>query len=227
MQLKILSWNIWYDCKFQETIKFLKTSNADIIGLQEVVSNDLTRDVIGYLKKFGYDHVFSPALKLEDDRTVGNAIFSKYKIIKNEVYNLSEEKSRNAVKVEVNINRKVLNIFNTHLLHTHQKFSAIQDTQVDSLIKVLPSDHLVLMGDFNAIPDSSVIRKMRDVLVDTDPSSKPTWSIYPEGCPTCNPQALDTRLDYIFTSKDMKTHSFNVEQANGSDHLPISVFFEI
>ena len=83
------------------------------------------------------------------------------------------------------------------------------------------------MGDFNATPESETIRKMSEVLVDTDPTSAPTWSVYPAGCLVCNPQAIDTRLDYIFTTPDIKTSSFKVEQSKGSDHLPISVIAEI
>ena len=83
------------------------------------------------------------------------------------------------------------------------------------------------MGDFNATPESPVIKSIQKVLVDSDPSSTPTWSVYPEGCRICNPQKLDTCLDYIFTSIDLKTSSFKVEESKASDHLPISVVVEI
>ena len=83
------------------------------------------------------------------------------------------------------------------------------------------------MGDFNATPDSAVIQKMRNVLNDSDPLSTPTWSVYPEGCKTCHPLDVNTRLDYIFTTKDIKTSEFHVEHSKASDHLPVSVMVEI
>lgn len=228
MQLKILSWNIWYHGNFAPIAEFLKASDADIIGVQELVLDDPIRDTVGYLKKFGYDAVCAPVKKLEDGRTMCNAIFSKQKILASEIYTLSEMQSRNAVRADIQVGETTLHIFSTHLLHTDQKASTIQDTQVDNLIKVVPSDHTIVMGDFNATPDSSVIQKMRGVMVDTDLTEKPTLNADLFDCPECDLKTIaGTRLDYIFTSKDMNTDSFNVEHAKGSDHLPISVIIEV
>lgn len=228
MQLKILSWNIWYHGNFAPIAEFLKASDADIIGVQELVLDDPTRDTVGYLKKLGYDSVCAPVKKIEDGRTMCNAIFSKHKIMASEIYTLSEMKSRNAVRAEIKVGTVTLDIFSTHLLHTDQKPSATQDEQVDRLIKVLPADHAIVMGDFNATPDSSVIQKMRETMVDTDPAETPTLNADLFDCPDCDPKNIaDTRLDYIFTSKDVKTSAFKVEHASGSDHFPISVIIEI
>lgn len=84
-----------------------------------------------------------------------------------------------------------------------------------------------MTGDFNAISESKTIKIMKKKLVDSDPSSKPTWSMYPEGCIVCNPQKVDIRLDYIFVSKDISVKSFRVGKSKGSDHLPISAVIEI
>lgn len=228
MQLKILSWNIWYDGHFDQISDFLRSSEADIIGLQEVVPNDPTRDVIGYLKKLGYDSLFAPALTLEDGRIVGNAIFSRHKILCNKTHILSEEKSRVALETDILVGNTTLHIFNLHLVHTHQQISETQNTQVGSLIRILPKDYTIVIGDFNAIPGTPVIQKIHEVMVDTDPTSTPTLHIDLFDCSGCDPKTVaNTRLDYIFTSKDIKTHSFKVEHSNGSDHLPISVLFEI
>ena len=83
------------------------------------------------------------------------------------------------------------------------------------------------MGDFNATSDSKTILKVKESFIDVDSNNEPTWSVYPEGCVTCNPQKIDIRLDYIFTTKDIKTHSYRVEDSKGSDHLPISVMAEL
>ena len=84
------------------------------------------------------------------------------------------------------------------------------------------------MGDFNATPEMTPIKLMREMLVDTDPVSSPTLDVPLFDCKVCEQAALpSTRLDYIFASKDLKTHSFKVEGPHGSDHLPISVVLEI
>src|SRR3989344_2312671 len=229
MQLKIVSWNIWMDCYFDQVKRFLRTSDADIIGLQEVKDTDPNRDIIGYLTSLGYQHVFAPVKKDWGDKTYndGPAIFSKYNIRAREIYNLSEINNRVAVRADIEIGPAVVHIFSTHLIHTHQQPSEEQESQVGSLIKVLPANQTIVVGDFNATPESKAIQKMKEVLADTDPLSTPTWSVYPEGCSTCKPQSIDTRLDYIFTSKGIKKNSFKVENSNGSDHLPISVMVEI
>jgi endonuclease/exonuclease/phosphatase family metal-dependent hydrolase len=230
MQIKILSWNIWYDGYFDEISKFLKESNADIIGLQEVVPENKSRDVITFLKKLGYKHAFSAAMEIRNDgRIMGNAIFSKYEILSSNTYLLSETESRNAVHSEIKIAGKTLNVFCTHLLHTHQEPSEIQELQIENLIKALPRENTILMGDFNATPKSTSIKKISEVLLNTDNSSAITWdaSYAKSICPVCTPKAVKDRLDYIFLSKDLKANSFKIEDSKGSDHLAVSVNIEI
>lgn len=229
MQLKVLSWNIWTDGNFDQVVDFLKRSNADIIGLQEIVDNDPKRDVIGLLKQLGYQHVFAPVEKDWGDRIMkdGPAVFSKHKIANTETFILSKTESRAAAKAEIQIGTETLSVFSTHLVHTHQEHSDLQDEQATNLTKLIPQEHAILMGDFNAQPTSTAIKIVRKILVDADQDSKPTWSVYPEGCTVCNPQAIKTKLDYIFATKDLNTTGFKVENSKASDHLPISVIIEI
>jgi len=228
MRLKILSWNIWIDGYFDQIVDSLKNSNADIIGLQEVQTDDPGRNVIGFLTKLGYSHVFAPVPKTGKRKVNdGPAVFSRHSIFSSETYTLSETNSRMAVRADVQVGTEVLHVFSTHLLHTHQQHSDVQNEQVENLIKLLPHERTIVMGDFNATPDSEVIRSVRSVLNDSDLSSAPTWSVYPEGCDVCDPQSIDTRLDYIFTTPDLKTFSPAVGSSKGSDHLPISVMLGV
>jgi endonuclease/exonuclease/phosphatase family metal-dependent hydrolase len=229
MDIKILSWNIWIDGHLEEIKNLLQQMEADIIGLQEVKDDDPSLDVINYLTEQGYQHIFAPIRKTWGDKVYndGPAVFSKYPILMSQTYLLSKENARGAARADIQVGEKVLHVFSTHLLHTHQKYSEIQTEQVESLINLLPPDNTIVMGDFNATPDSNAIKRMRDELIDTDPSSAPTWSVYPEGCSECKPQKIDTRLDYIFVSPDIKTMSPKVESSKGSDHLPISVTISI
>ena len=160
-------------------------------------------------------------------RSDGPAVFSKYPIRAKETHLLSEENARAAVRADIEIEGKIIHVFSTHLIHTHQKDSPLQEAQVEKLISLVPKENSIVMGDFNATPHSTAIQKMKKVFTDTDSASKPTWSVYPEGCSTCKPQAIDTRLDYIFTTPDIATDSFKVENSDASDHLPVSVFVEI
>ena len=228
MTLNILSWNIWWDGYFDEVSRFLNECDADIIGLQEVVPEDKTRDVIGFLTGLGYQHALSPLLKISDGRMIGNAVFSKHPIGESRNYILSENNRRTAVRADIKIGDRLLHVVSTHLFHPHfRQPSPEQEMQAENLIKALPSERTIVIGDFNATPDSEAVRKMRAVLADTDPASAPTWSVYPEGCKTCDPQGVNTRFDYIFVSKDLTATNFKVHASKGSDHLPISTTIEI
>lgn len=229
MKIKVLSWNIWIDCYFDQVKSFLKSASADIIGLQEVLPDDPKRDVVGLLEKLGYKSVYSPFKHYWGKRAYHDApgIFTKFPILKTEKIVLSKKDSRIAVRADIKVGGKTLHTFSTHLIHTHQQESEVQEEQAQTLIKNLLVENTIVMGDFNAAPESSTIISMKKVLVDSDPSSKPTWSVYPEGCLVCYPHAINIRLDYIFTGKDLKTSAFKVENSKGSDHLPVSVSLEI
>lgn len=224
--MKILSWNIWIDGYLDQVHTYLKNSNADIIALQEVTqekdgSNNIAKIVAGEL---GYDFIFDPTMEGELNGKIvdwGKAIISRYKITEYKAYELSQKERRTALKATIQINGTFLHVFSVHLLHTHQQDNEIQTLQVENLIKVLPKENVLVMGDFNATPDSKVIKKMEEYLSNADFKSTPTWSMYAEGCPVCMLAEVNTCLDYIFISKDIKVKSFEVGQSRGSDHLPI------
>lgn len=227
MKLKVLSWNIWLDGDLNGVVEFIKTADADIIGMQEVIP-EREPNILESLSALGYQHAFSKVMELRrGGEKMGNAVFSRHKLLTSYTRVLSEEQRRVAEDIVLEIDGVQLRVFNTHLLHTHQKQSDIQDIQVETLLKFVPGGRAIVMGDFNATSDSGVLKKMTNVLNNTDPSNAPTWSMYPAGCHVCNPQAVDTRLDYIFASKDLRTSEPKVGHSKASDHLPISVTVEL
>ncbi len=229
MILKILSWNIWIDGDFDGIVDYINKSNADIIGLQEVVDNDPERKIIDYLKSAGYNFVFAPVSKFWDgvEYKDGPAVFSKYPIEKREIHILSKQDPRAAAQADIRIGNKILHVFSTHLLHTHQKESLIQEEQAKNLVSLVPKTKSIIMGDFNALPDSNAIKMMSHSFKDADSQNLPTWSLYEAGCETCKVKDIVYKLDYIFTSEDLKTKNYKVEASKASDHLPISVEIEI
>ncbi len=231
MRLKILSWNIWYDGDLEQVNAFLEQSSADIIGLQEVMRIDGILQLSERLtKKLGYTVVYVPVIQIpKNGKTaeVGNAILSKHPIKNSITHDLSQTDDRIAMEAQVQVENKLLRVFCTHLVHTHQQPSQTQDTQAENLIKVLPKEMTIVMGDFNALPESNAIKKISAVLKNTDAQLLPTWSMYPKGCKTCLPQGIQYKLDNIFVSKDIETQSYRVENSKASDHLPISAVVEL
>lgn len=229
MKIKILSWNIWVDGNFDGIVSFIKQSKADVIGLQEVKDNDPERKVISYIQRLGYEYVFAPVLKIWDgiEYRDGPAVFSKYPILSNKKHILTKNESRAAAQADIQIKSKLLHVFSTHLSHTHQKSSEIQEEQVRNLIKLIPEKNSVLMGDFNALPESNTIKIVERCMTNVDEKNQPTWSVYEEGCEVCRIKEVVHRLDYIFISKNLKAGNYNVESSRASDHLPISVTVEL
>lgn len=125
MQLKILSWNIWVTGDFEQIKELLRSSSADIFALQEVQNDKPELDVINHLKKLGYNYVFAPIEAAWDNQTwhYGPAIFSRFEFVKTRVHSLSKQNKRFAVQADIKVGDKVLHVFSTHLMHTHQQQS--------------------------------------------------------------------------------------------------------
>jgi endonuclease/exonuclease/phosphatase family metal-dependent hydrolase len=245
MKLKILSWNIWGGKYLNEVMTFLKDADADIIALQEVIEDDRAGNTsLTIAKKLGYECVYGlgmlmsskwagPPREKEETIKFGNAILSKHAITSSKIHKLSVSERRVAVQADLRIGNTILHCFSVHLKHNHversnPKILQLQNEQADNLVKILPSEKTVLMGDLNALPESYAVKKMGEVLknIEKDPGSL-TWSVYPEGCDGCLPKGIQYKLDYIFISEDIKAQSFEVGNSKGSDHLPISAIIEI
>lgn len=251
MKLKILSWNIWGGKHFDEVIAFLKSADADVIALQEVILEGNTNTALRIAEKLGYEVTpVSPtfAIKMpisskwtgpdrekEETLMFGNAILTKHKIRSSQEHELSSGESRISVSADVAIGGVTLHVFSIHLKHLHVHADAndpktvqMHNGQADKLMTLLPSDRTIVMGDFNALPDSYAIKRTNSVLRDAESNAAtPTWSVYPEGCDVCLPRGIEYKFDYIFTTKDLKTSGFQVGDSKGSDHLPVSATIEI
>ncbi|MEK7522307.1 MAG: endonuclease/exonuclease/phosphatase family protein, partial [Patescibacteria group bacterium] len=180
MKLKILSWNIWCGTHLDEVVEFLRIAKADIIALQEVSEDERGNILEIIAKKLGYEHAhavgmnlpvkFLPGYKSDDKRIIkfGNAILSKYKIINSKIIELTKEDKRLIIKADIEVEGETLHVFSVHLKHTHQKPLELQDLQAENLIKLASEEKTIVMGDFNALPESTVIQKMSKALKDTE-----------------------------------------------------------
>lgn len=229
MTLKVLSWNIWYLGNLNLVNEFLERSNADIIALQEVMRS---AGGLQISKKFtdvlGYRFIYAPVLRKEingKNIEVGNAILAKHSILKSQVHRLSADNMRLAVQADIKVQNSILHVFSTHLFHNHMLQSDLQDEQARNLAKDLPKNNTIVMGDFNALPQSNPVKMMSNILQNTDDKLLPTWSLYSEGC--CKSTGINKKIDYIFISRNLKSTNFTVEDSKASDHLPISAMIEI
>ncbi|OGG67106.1 hypothetical protein A3I99_03500 [Candidatus Kaiserbacteria bacterium RIFCSPLOWO2_02_FULL_45_11b] len=239
MKLKVLSWNIWQGVFLTEVINFLKEADADIIALQEV-SNDEREITQRIAESLGYTYVTAfdmnlpmkyvpAAIRSEAEAlSYGSVILTKHKILEGGSVLLTEEDKRTIATAKVKIGDTVLSVFGLHLKHTHQEPSDLQNQQADNLLKLLPHNKTIVLGDFNALPNSYPIEKVSAVLQNTEvDSAEPTWSMYKDGCSVCQEDQLKHKLDYIFVSKDINVTSYEVGKSNGADHLPVMATIEL
>lgn len=241
MKLKALSWNIWQGKNLKEVTETIRDINPDIIGLLEVDEGITTNNAETIGRELGYNCVYYRTFEKNRDGQhylQGNAILTKSNITEKSLSWLnrdivfdgtSKTEPRAVVIAKTTIGGLSLNICVTHLAHIHNfKESQIQAIQTEELLKNVPSEHSILMGDFNALPNSTVVKNIEEKLVNTDKScDKATWSVFPEGHKGCKLTGLDYRLDYIFTSKDLKVVDFKVMDSKASDHLPVIATFEV
>lgn len=229
MQLKIVSWNIYGGRKLPEIIKCLTEANADIIGLQEVLEDEnganngakAIADVLGYNYTYETTTLLIPSIShllekhgIEKNMGWGNAILSKYEISEKNTHVLSRDRKRTALEAAVRVEGKNLHVFSTHLVYASVQPSETQSVQAQNLLKVLPKENGLVMGNFNATPDSKIIEDMKRVMVNTE--EDPTTYT-----------ADGKKMDYIFSTADIKTISSGTIASQASDHLPIYAIIEI
>lgn len=230
-RLKIVSWNIWGGKNLSEIIEVLKEIDADIIGLQEVLESETgtNNNAKAIADALGYEYVYTPTtlltpsvshllkeIKVEENMQWGNAILSKHAIKNSVVHILSETKKRTALEAIITIEDRGFHFFSTHLAYVDKFSSEIQLTQTENLLKTIPAEFAIVVGDFNAIPQTKVIEKMKEVL--TDAWSKGTEAPHTH---TSTETGIESTIDYIFTTKDIRVLSAGVIKSRASDHFPV------
>lgn len=224
--IKIMSFNTQH-CKnfktkridYKSIINLIKNNDIDIIGLNEIFSlnKNISQSSI-IAKKLNYYHFFGKATNIIFP--YGNAIISKYPIESCEIINIPSPKNktgnnhyekRSILKAKVLINNKYLNIYITHLgLNIDEQVNGI-----NTLVNNVEKDNSIIMGDFNMTPDNKLLKSLNNF--SNTNIDKMTY-------PSDNPIK---KLDYIYVSKNIKIHSFNVLNDIISDHRPIMAKIDI
>lgn len=250
MSLKFLTYNIWYGKFWQKVARFVKKINPDIAVFQEVTTFfpdfDLERvnvleELLKALPKLKYS-AFAQILKRKKDgklQQLGNAIFSKFPILKQKAHyfhksadwsrHQSESQARNLLTAEVKINKENLFVTTTHLTYTPWfKDIKIRLEEAAKLLKIVKDkEPMLLAGDFNGPPDSKVIRMIANKYHFADEKLRPTFTKYPFKTGDFEVKGLSYKLDYIFYSQKLKLKSCQLIDTNAADHLPLLAEFEL
>jgi endonuclease/exonuclease/phosphatase family metal-dependent hydrolase len=239
MELKVISWNIWGGRNRQEVIDYLKLQNADIIALQEITIREKNghqeNDVEIIAKELGYHFYFSKAFTTDrhfPSYSIGNALLSKSPIHSSQTHILSDlstyEKNsttepRIAVECVYLINNIPLHVYCVHLGYSETLLATpLQEIQLEKILSVIPNSAAILMGDFNSIPESTIIKKVQTKLVHTDKNlERITWTNFKQTISNNPEENPKYRIDYIFTTNDLKTTATEIGESEASDHFPV------
>jgi len=240
------SGNGWNDRKFG-LIKLLHYHQPDIIGMQEVVYEQLVF-LSENLNRYNWFGVGRDDGKQKGEFTPIFYDTTKFNFIEGKNFWLSDtpekpSKSWDAalnrivtmVMLEFKLSKKRFYVVNTHLDHkgeiAREKSTELINAEISKLINNYP---IILMGDFNTIPNSisynNVVKLLKDSYLITKNSP-----YGPEGTSSgfsvCQDNQLN-RIDYIFVSNDIEvifyanlTDSYNKNYY--SDHLPVIIKINI
>lgn len=230
--LKIVTMNMHFGSYGkQKVVDFLKDTDADIIVGQEAIKNlDIER----------YPH------KIDEFAIL--TLNSKNEIIKKE--KLATFSNGNAFYADIKFNGQIIRVVNIYLnpfSFDKQEVKPVEDFQEnkakvkDILRKLVPTFKIhqkeivdirkaidqspypvILAGDFNSVPNSyeyyELGRGLTDAFAEVGRGSSTTFHDY----------KFPIRIDYIFTSKEIKPISYRVDRSvKLSDHFPVIAEFKI
>ena len=244
MKVSVLQWNILYEEKIHNIEKFLLKNKTDIICLQELTLDSpiqdyldtpkLIADVLGY---HYYHHEIS--LKTPKVGKLALGIFTKFPILKSRHVVLQKpsgvggygDELRLYIESKLKIGSKTITVGTTHLSFT--KFfinNAKRQRESNKLLTAIKpnSQRFILTGDLNSSPNSYTIRNLKKYLKHAGPDyHQKTFTTKPFTVENFSEDGLNWRLDYIFTTKDIKVLSSQILNTQYSDHLPILAILDI
>ena len=227
MSLKLMSYNIahcqnflTHEVDYDAVADVIRRSGADIIGLNEVYDDaekrKYSRQPLELAQRLGFQVFFAPALVLFG-MPYGNALLSRFPILRTSVIPVPDPETpaydgyyetRCVLRAELDVPGGLC-VCVTHFgLNPDEHANSVR-----TLGEVIRDQRFILMGDMNVTPDNPVLAPIRERLYDTaELFGKPLMS-WPSDKP-------DRKIDYIFTSHDLKTLSADIPAELASDHRP-------
>ena len=202
-----------------QIIKIIQTINPDVLTLNEVYNAPEFGNQAKYIAtKLGYHYQFGKAINIRGGE-YGNALLSKFPLqnvcvipipdATNKEENVFYE-SRSIIKAKIVVNNTCFN-----LLSTHFGLAREEQTNGTKVICDLSKDlqNIIFMGDLNLTPKNINFKTLCENFNNTIDLEKFSFR-------SDNPTS---RIDYIFTSKNLIYENGQVLDIVYTDHLPLIV----
>lgn len=242
--MRIVQWNIWFKERVDNVYRILSEINPDIACLQEITLDSQENPKINtaeYIaKKLNMNFYYKDSQKWKDGprREQGNAILSKYPIMKSKYTYIQEQSKVNIdaskegrvyIESDIKIKNKILKVGTTHLTYSHIfEVTEMRKKEFENLLTSIKGnkESYILTGDLNIFPDSVFIKRLNKYFINSGPDfSIPTWTTKPFDKWGFKEDELRWRLDYVFSTNDIKIINSDIYNTEYSDHLPVIVDF--
>lgn len=239
----ILDFNNRWDQRKDMIFHIINNYGCDIIGTQEA-TNSMINDINNNISEFNI--IGSPRTKKFFVERNDILISKNYKIISNKTFWLSENPEKigsskwyslfpricTTAVVELPNNKKI-RIYNSHL---DCFLPQAREYGIKKLMEFIENEQrkeelpIVLMGDFNATPNSKVIKNISNSkicnkrLIAAQEVNKELYNKATMG--SFKGKETGTHIDYIFVSEDIEIVNteiikYNVNGRYPSDHYPV------
>lgn len=221
----VMSSNIRYgwtdDYRFEPLahMRYLRTHAPEILGLQEVNKGHTSG---AYTDLFRLYAQAIPGQWFYGDAHYGfgNSLLSRFKVLhsENRVFQAKDMLKRACLINTVEIKGRPVTVMVTHVSHLDAP-NPVRQAQIQELSGWIQSlkTPWILIGDFNATPDSPEVQQLMAL-------SHPVYRENPDWLNTFSFPGAEPnrRIDYIFFSKDFALESMDVLDNQGSsDHRPL------
>lgn len=232
-QITVMTYNIHHgegtDGKLdlERIAKIIRAQNPDVVALQEVDDRAQRSggvDQAAELGKLtGMQHVFGKAMDLQGGG-YGQAILSRWPIKAHQVHRLPQRAGREpriAIATTITAPFGEMIFAGVHLDHQLEEIRVEQVAEINRVLRPKNgSVPVIVVGDFNAAPESGPIKGMLEHWMDAaQGAAEPT-------IPSAHPRR---RIDYVFCApvKNWKAVSSKVlEEPIASDHRPVVAAME-
>lgn len=222
---RVMTWNICNPCGVSNVDRAaeIATYAPQVIGLQEACVRDVER-IRDYLQSLhGLVYHVEYGTVLQDwgrcggmpwsPGAFGQAVLSAAPMTDrvSVEYPDGGSEDRGYMAVTTVVGGQRVRVFNTHLAQRRQE--AVRADQVGVLAAAVARyDRAIVIGDFNAVPDSPELTPMWELAADADPGCRPS----PAG--TCEPTTdWQSKFDYVFL-RGMTPLEHRVRPTPASDH---------